>query len=102
LWLCLAGFAWLAFFRRMPVSLQDWLWLLFLGLPAFLLASLVGELIGNAFHSLPGIRQAERYAESRARDAQFSILRVGVYLITTLLSLALLAGIVWFARIAMS
>jgi hypothetical protein len=98
LWCLCVALAWFYFLRRTPQSSLEWLLLLFAGLPAFLLASFVGEALGLLFGKLPGVRHLHGFAERKTVGKGVSSLRVFVYLCTSLLALAGVVAVTWLWR----
>ena len=98
LWLAFVALAWLCFLRRVPQSPLEWLLLLLAGPPVFILASMIGEVIGEAYKRLPGIRHLHTFTERRTVGQKLSGLRVLVYLFTTLIGVALIIVASWLWR----
>ena len=82
----------------MPSTGTQWLLLLVLGAPAFVILSVVGDVVGEAFNRLPGIRQGNEYVERRTRRVATSGTRIYWHLFTLLFSIALILCIAWVAQ----
>jgi hypothetical protein len=95
IWFLFAGMFWLSFLRRAPASTGEWLLLILAGPPAFLLANLLAEGVGEAYKRVPGIRHLHSFAERRTVGQEISGLRILVYLSTTLLAIALVVVAAW-------
>jgi hypothetical protein len=98
LWLAMVAMAWLFFLRRLPESIIEWLLLVLAGPPAFFLLSIASDALGTLLHSLPGIRHAETYAETRTSGKSISGLRILVYLVTTLVATGIIIVVSWLVR----
>jgi hypothetical protein len=97
IWLALAFCAWL-FTTASPSGPVEWLLLLVAGPPAYVLLSVVGELLGEAFNRLPGVRQGNAFVERRTTGAQVSGLRIVWYLFTGLIAIATVIALTWLLR----
>ena len=98
IWLGLALLAWWLFLWRAPESVWEWLFVLILGPPVYLILSIIGEAIAAAFHSLPGIRHVEAAVERETAGERFSGARIVVYLGTMLVFLAFVGAIYWIVK----
>jgi hypothetical protein len=98
-WFVFVAMYWLYFLRRAPESLSEWLFLLLAGPPAFILISLVAEGLGEAYKRLPGVRHLHAFAERRTVGQETSGLRILVYLITTLIAVAVVIFATWLWRL---
>ena len=95
IWVGLVFLVWLAWLPHLPQKPSEWLLLLLIGPPAYVLLALVGEALGLGFRALPGVRHLHRFAERRTETRSFSWLRVLAYLCTTLLALSILGAVAW-------
>ena len=95
LWLVLAAMS-LWFLGVWPRTALGWLLVLALGPLIALLLDAVGEMLGNAFASLPGIRHADLAVERRTASEPLSGVRVAYYLLRALLILVpIILGLMW-------
>ena len=97
-WLALALLAWLVFLHRQPQSIWEWLFVLILGPPVYVILSIIGNGVGAVFHSLPGIRHAEAAVERETASERFSVVRIVVYLGEAFVLLAFVGAIYWLVK----
>ena len=100
LWLLIAAAAvfFLFGFNLTGRPLWQWLMVLVVGPPALLMLQATGELLGELFQRIPGIRHGNEYVERKAQGRSTSGTRIAWYLLTMLIACALVAGITWLIR----
>ena len=79
-------------------SVGEWLLLVVIGPPAYLLVTALGELAGEAFGCLPGVKQSNAFIERSTKGKRISFIRIIWYLAMSLIVMALVLAITWAVR----
>ncbi|MDM7950368.1 hypothetical protein [Hydrogenophaga sp.] len=90
-----AAYALWAFELQGPTK---WLLYLLAGPPLYLFLSGVGELLGEAYSRLPGIRHGNEFIERRTARHPVSGLRILWYLFISLLVIGVVVAAMWVYR----
>lgn len=98
LWLVLAVIAGYALWAFEPQGLAKWLLYVVALPPLYLMLEGAGELLGEAYARLPGIRHGNQFIERRTTDRSLSGLRIAWHLFTTLLLIGVVVGLTWLYR----
>jgi hypothetical protein len=98
LWLVLAVFAGYALWAFEPQGMAKWLLYVVAVPPLYLVFSAAGDLLGEAFARLPGIRHGNQFVERRTTGPSTSGLRILWYLFTILLLIGIVVGLTWLYR----
>lgn len=97
-WLLVGLAAAYALWAFQPQGAAKWFLFVLAAPPLYLLLSGVGELLGEAYSELPGIRQGNEFIERRTASRPVSGLRVLWYLFTSLLAIGTVVAAAWLYR----
>lgn len=97
-WLLLALVSGYVLWAYQPQGPTKWFLFLFAGPPLYLILTGAGELLGEAYARLPGIRQGNEFIERRTAGRSLSMLRVLWYLFTGLLVIGIMLATTWLCQ----